>query len=93
MNGVKVKIMKGLKAKFDIARGAHPKIPLQKPAARASRGVLAIANAIDPETLVRLVLDPEIVAHREQFGVLLPPRRRPARDHRRTSRAARCRAR
>ena len=40
---------------------------------RTSRGVLAIASAIDPEALARLVLDPEIIAQRGGLGVLLPP--------------------
>ena len=40
---------------------------------RAGLGVLAVAGAVDPEALARLVLDPEIVAHRDQLGVALPP--------------------
>ena len=35
--------------------------------------VLAVASAIEPEALARLVLDLEIVAHRGQFGIALPP--------------------
>ena len=40
---------------------------------RTGCGVLAIAGAIDPEALARLVLDPEIVADRVELGVLFPP--------------------
>src|ERR1700732_760297 len=46
---------------------------MQEPAVRAGRGVLAIAGAVDPEALARLVLDPKIVAHRDQLDVAFPP--------------------
>ena len=40
---------------------------------RAGLGILAVAGAVDPVALARLVLDPEIVPHRDQLGVALPP--------------------
>ena len=40
---------------------------------RAGHLVLAVAGAIDPEPLAGLVLDPEVVPYRDQFGVALPP--------------------
>ena len=40
---------------------------------RAGHLVLAVASAIDPEPLAGLVLDPEVVPYRDQFGVALPP--------------------
>ena len=38
--------------------------PVQEPAMRAGRWLLAVAGAEDPEALAGLVLDAEIVAHR-----------------------------
>ena len=40
---------------------------------RTGGGVLAVASAVDPIALARLVLDLKIVAHRRQFGVAFPP--------------------
>ena len=56
-----------------VARGAHPKIPCRNQRCEPVAGVLAVAGAIDPEALAGLVLDLEIVAHRDQLGVALPP--------------------
>ena len=47
--------------------------PMQEPAMRAGRRILAVAGAVDPEALAGLVLDLEIVADRDQLGVALPP--------------------
>ena len=40
---------------------------------RSGGGILSIAGAINPETLTGLVLDPKIVADRDQFGIAFPP--------------------
>ena len=61
---------------------------------RAGLGILAIAGAIDPVALARLVLDPEIVPHRDQLGIALPPfAEDPLRPVRALAPAGGCRAR
>ena len=40
---------------------------------RAGHLVLAVAGAIDPEPLAAFVLDLEVIPHRDQLGVALPP--------------------
>ena len=46
---------------------------MQEPALRAGGDILAVAAAIEPVALSRLVLDPEIVPHRGQLGIAVPP--------------------
>ena len=57
---------------FGIARRSSED-PVQEPLVGSGRGILAVAGAEDPEALAGIVLDLEIVAHRDQFGVALPP--------------------
>src|ERR1700722_17911178 len=46
---------------------------MQEPAMRAGVGILAVAGAVDPEALARLVFNPEIIPDGDQLGVALPP--------------------
>src|SRR3546814_13063751 len=55
------------------SEGRSSKYPMQEPAMRAGRGVLAVAGAVDPEALADVILDPEIVAHGDQTCITLPP--------------------
>src|SRR3546814_11106857 len=55
------------------SEGRSAKYPMQEPAMRAGRGVLAVAGAVDPEALADVILDPEIVAHGDQLCITLPP--------------------
>jgi transposase, IS6 family len=47
--------------------------PMQEPALRAGQWILAIAGAVDPVALTRIVLEAEIVTHRRQLRITLPP--------------------
>ncbi len=40
---------------------------------RAGRGILAIAGAVDPESLAGFILDLKIVADGDQLGIPRPP--------------------
>ena len=40
---------------------------------RAGGGILAVAGTVDPEALAGVVLDLEIVPHRDQLGIAFPP--------------------
>ena len=46
---------------------------MQEPTVRASHRVLAVAGAVNPEPLAGFVLDLEVIPHRDQLGVALPP--------------------
>ena len=102
--GVREQLLAGRRAPQEARNARSPAVrrsaarssedPVQEPALRAGRGILAVAGAVDPVALAGIVLDPEIVAHRDQLGDRASTiRRTRARDRRRASPAGACRAR
>jgi hypothetical protein len=46
---------------------------MEKPAMGTGRLILAVAGAVDPESFPGVTLNLEVITHRDELGITLPP--------------------